>query len=256
MNFYQVGYRDPNSSNNDWADKEFLKYHQSQWNKSKYSTGEFIEFISNELSASKNILDLGCGAGAAVAQISRNYPDCNFIGIDHSVELIEIARKQVRVKEINNLQFYEGNILNLRDLQFEADGVICIQTISWLNDFRELFSEIIRGVQPKWIAISGLFYEGNITAKIEILEHERQTKTFFNVYSLPEISRFINPLGYKIQSYQPFELKIDLPKPENINVMQTYTEHIVSDGEHRRIQISGPLLINSGFLKLIPITEI
>lgn len=250
VNYFSESYHNPNSSNHNWSDKEFLEYHENQWKKSKHSTSKFTEFLSKELSLSKKVLDLGCGAGAALVQISRQNLDCKFIGIDHSKELIDIAKRQTARLGILNVEFLEGNILNLDKQQDMVDGVTCVQTISWMDDFRNLVFEIIDKIQPKWIALSGLFYRGDISARIEILEHERKTKTYFNVYALPEISRFIAPLGFKIESYQPFDLNVDLPKPENINIMQTYTERLVSNRGESRIQISGPLLINSGFLKL------
>jgi ubiquinone/menaquinone biosynthesis C-methylase UbiE len=228
-----------------------LKYHEDQWENPKTSTSALLQFLNLELASATSVLDLGCGAGAAISQIARGFPNCKFVGIDHSARLIEVASENAKLRAINNVEFIKGDILNLEVRNSDVDGVTCIQTISWLEDFRPLIREIVAQVQPSWIALTGLFYQGNITAKVEIIEHERGTNTFFNVYALPEIGRFVGPLGYKISSYQPFEMDFDLPKPKDFDVMQTYTETVVSDYQTKRIQLSGPLLINSGFLKLV-----
>ena len=244
-------YLDPNLTKSNWIDKEFIKYHEGQWENPKRSTAALLKFIEIELSKSREVIDLACGAGAATAQIANEFPQCNFAGIDHSEVLIEKANEQVKNRRLTNLEFIHGDVLNLHQPKDQVDGVICIQTVSWLDDFKPLLSEIATKIRPTWIAITGLFYPGNITAKIRILEHERETNTYFNVYAIPEMAKFIQDFGYEIQSYQPFEIDSDLPKPNSINVMQTYTERIESEQGWKRIQISGPILINSGFLKFI-----
>jgi SAM-dependent methyltransferase len=251
MNQDFTEYLDPNSSNPNWVDKNFLKYHEGQWENPKFSTVALLKFLDSELSASRKIVDLACGAGAATAHIATQHPHCTFLGIDHSPKLIETAKREIKSRGMQNLEFFEGDILNLDQNFGTVDGVTCIQTVSWMADFRPLVSELITKISPTWFAITGLFYPGNITARVEISEHDRGTKTFFNVYALPEIANFVDSYGFEIQGYEPFEINSDLPKPDDINIMQTYTERIENKQGLKRIQISGPILINSGFLKLV-----
>jgi hypothetical protein len=58
------------------------------------------------------------------------------------------------------------------------------------------------------------------------------------------IEQFLADRGYRDFRYTPFEIDIDLPKPQK-KVMGTYTEKL-ADG--RRLQISGPLLMTWHFI--------
>jgi len=89
-----------------------------------------------------------------------------------------------------------------------------------------------------------------VDAKIEIISYKNpQDKNSFrtisyNTYSLPRIENFFFERGYKIFKYCPFEIDIDLPKPDDL-YMQTYTKKLI-DG--KRLQLSGPILMNWYFI--------
>jgi hypothetical protein len=114
----------------------------------------------------------------------------------------------------------------------------------------EPMTSIFTSIKPRWIALSSLFYEGDITATIVINEHQRSRKTFYNVYSIPELNRLAKQHGYFISNYEKFDIDVDLPKPTDIDFMSTYTERLMDVESIRRIQISGPLLMNWYFIML------
>lgn len=68
--------------------------------------------------------------------------------------------------------------------------------------------------------------------------------SYYNTYSLPRIKEFLAQKGYRTFKYIPFEIDVDLPKPEHTH-MQTYTETLQNG---KRLQISGPLLMNWYFI--------
>ena len=83
---------DPNSGGTSWIDPQSMDYHMKQWREPKESTKAFLEYFSNELSLSKSILDLGAGAGAATSYLAKRNLRTEFKGVDHSNELINIAK--------------------------------------------------------------------------------------------------------------------------------------------------------------------
>ena len=116
-----------------------------------------------------------------------------------------------------------------------------------MPDYEAPLFEIFNKIQPEFIGLTSLFYEGDITCRIEVVEHARNNlKHFYNVYSLPSISRFCEINNYKLSKYLPFEIDIDIDKPKDLNLMSTYTEKIYTKDEkyNKRIQLSGPLLMN------------
>ena len=149
-----------------------------------------------------------------------------------------------------NLAFEVGDWFALNRKWKGADGVISLQTLSWLSEMREPMVQIFEVIKPNWIGISSLFYEGDISCKVEVYEHSRSRKTYYNVYSLKELDRLANDYGYSVVKFSRFDIGIDLPKPKNIDVMGTFTERVLENSDSRRLQISGPLLMNWYFVLL------
>ncbi len=241
MNNYERGFAS-------WSDPLSLQYHTKQWAEQKESTKNFNKFFQNELKNSTRVIDLGAGAGAATYFLSQNHPKTHFIGVDQSEKLIDIANGMQIAKEAANLRFEVGNWFDLRHPQDSIDGVVSLQTLSWLPELEAPMSQIFLKIKPKWIGLSSLFYDGGITCKIEVHEHIRERKTFYNVYSLKELNRFANSFGYEVTRSKKFNLEIDLPKPKNLDLMGTYTERVQRKIGFERLQISGPLLLNWKFV--------
>jgi 2-polyprenyl-3-methyl-5-hydroxy-6-metoxy-1,4-benzoquinol methylase len=185
-------------------------------------------------------LDLGCGGGAATYEISKNFPTAHFHGVDRDPHLIDEAKTRSNILQATNLTFGVDDIYHLKQPNHEA--VISLQTLSWLPDYEEPMTEIALKICPKWIALTSLFYEGEITAITTIHEHLRNRSVNYNTYSLPRFSRFCESLGYKLAIAQPFILPFDLDRPSDAHSMGTYT---ITEGKRfQRIQISGPLIMN------------
>jgi ubiquinone/menaquinone biosynthesis C-methylase UbiE len=188
--------------------------------------------------------------------LAQNHPKTSFIGVDQSEELIAIANGIQITKEAANLRFEVGNWFDLKHPPESTDGVVSLQTLSWLPEMEIPMSQIFLTIKPKWIGISSLFYDGDITCKIEVYEHIRNRKTFYNVYSLRELNRFANSFGYEVTLSKKFNLEIDLPKPNNIDLMGTYTERVQRKIGYERLQISGPLLMNWRFVLISRIKNV
>ena len=223
-----------------WSDPMSLKYHNKQWGEPKASTLDFIRLLHPLLSKSKKVLDVGCGSGAATYEISKSYSQTKFCGIDSDLVLIDLANLHIKSLPAPNLTFKVGDMF---DLDSEtADGVISLQTLSWLSGYEKPISEIAMKISPAWIGLTGLFYPGEISATTIIHEHLRNRSINYNTYSLPRFSEYCDSLGYRISLATPFLFPFDLPPPANENFMQTYTLKSIEKSE--RIQISGPMLMN------------
>ena len=232
-------------------DEGELQYHVSQWNDPKRSTVFFEEFTRPLMKDARRVIDLGCGAGAATSYLASKNNNTHFIGIDCSNELIQIATKLSKESVCTNISFQVDDWFNLQELK-DVDGVISLQSLSWLPEFENPLRIIFKRIQPKWIALSSLFYDGDISCKIEVEERSRNKKCFYNVYSLPVINRFSESYGYRIKIARPFRIDIDIPEPSDKDVMGTYTV-LTTGADNRkveRLQISGPLLMNWQFVRI------
>lgn len=230
-----------------WADEASLEYHIKQYAQVKESTKSFLNFIqkNTDTNTNRRIVDLGCGAGAATNFISSKLEDSLTIGIDSSLDLILIAKKN----KSQNIEFQVGDLLDLPHLDF-IDGVYSIHTLMCLPEFEKPLEEVLLKFQPNWFAISSLFYPGEISATTVLTENIKNRSVFYNTYSIPEIDRFIRKFGYTVSAVEYFEIPFDILPSDNLDALGTYTVNVVQDGKNERLQISGPMLMNWYFLMI------
>ena len=160
-----------------------------------------------------------------------------------------IKRGNLKIKESGqvNLRLKQGDWFNLKKHK-NIDGVISLQTLSWLPEWEKPIDEILNKLKPNWICLTSLFHEGDISIKSEVFEHSTNKVYYYNTYSIPSIKRFVKKFGYSVEKYEPFEIDIDIPKPSQLNRMSTYT---ILTKENKRLQISGPLLMNWFYLMIV-----
>lgn len=228
-------------------------YHDRQFTSPYQSTIGFCDWLVEigALGASDRICDLGCGKGANLYYMAKRFPGCEFVGMDIDEQLIRDGRDFLSRASVPNCQLSVGDLHNVGSHfnRGEFDGIISLQTLSWLPDYKEAVDAIV-SLSPKWIALTSLFFDGPVEAKTVITEFdlakegEPKLSLFYNTYSLPMVRKFLSDRGYTQFKQLRFEIPIDLPRNTD-GKMQTYTE-TTSDG--RRLQVSGPLLMNWYFI--------
>ena len=239
----------------EWTKNYNDDYFNRQFKTPYRSTIKFCDWLEHLGVLSKqskcNIMDIGTGKGANLYYMNQRFSNCQFLGLDINNDFIREGNALFEKENIGNCKLEYGDLYNL-DLEKHVnkfEGIISYQTLSWLPEYENALNEMIK-LNPNWIALTSLFYDGLVDCKIEIQEfnnpqEKNSFKTaFYNVYSLPRIEYFLFEKGYKVFKHCPFEIDIDLSKPEHSH-MQTYTQKLI-DG--KRLQISGPLLMNWFFI--------
>jgi SAM-dependent methyltransferase len=231
----------------EWIEKVDFQYHERQFERPYRSTVIFCDWLEQigyiRKDSCLRILDLGSGAGANIYYMSKRYPNSIFIGVDINYDLVMKGNEFFEKNAIKNCSLEQGDIYNLDKRYIGAfDGIISFQTLSWLPEFKEPIISMTK-LNPKWIALTSLFYDGPLSCTIEVQDYDSNLqpcmKSFYNVYSLPVVRKFLSELGYCKFKFTPFEIDIDLPKPDSKG-RGTFTEKLQSG---RRLQISGPLLM-------------
>ena len=231
-----------------------IEYHKKQFQETYRSTIAFCEWLdSYELFNSKNkinIADIGAGAGSNLYYMSKKYSNLNLTGIELNRKLISIGNEFFNDNNINNCILQYGDLYNIDKSNINAyNGIVSYQTLSWLPEYKIPLKKIAT-LNPDWIAISSLFYNGEVDLRIEIKDYSRPGNSnpykegFYNIYPLPHVKNYFKKLGYSKFEYLRFDIDIDLPKPQSKG-MATYTE-MLKNG--RRIQISGGILMNWYFV--------
>lgn len=233
----------------EWLDKSQINtdYHERQFREPYRSTVAFCNWLESEgllgRDSQVRILDLCAGAGANMAYMSGRYPGASFVGVDLNGDLVNQGNEFFERNGIRNCRLEVGNIYDLdRGYTSRFDGILSFQTLLVLPEFRAPL-QAMADLDPGWIAVTSLFYDGQVSCAIEATEYDNELNphrtSHYNVYSLPVVRKFLKENGYPGFSFTPFEIDIDLPKPTK-QLMSTYTEKV---GQGQRLQISGPLLM-------------
>jgi SAM-dependent methyltransferase len=225
------------------------KYHEMQWNTPKISTLKFIEFVSNTVDPGSTILDLGTGAGGALNLIASRFPLTKFVGVDREISLIDFAKRR---GQLENCTYEVSDIKNISNNWGAVDGIISLQTLSWLSGYEETLSNTINVFNPGWIAISSLFYDGEIESLSQVTEFNSGRVSCYNTYSIPKLDRWLRGFGWRVASKLVFSLGQEIDRPLDLDTMSTYS---VRSTQGEEFQISGPLLMNWYFLMLTPIPQ-
>ncbi|MBT2214747.1 methyltransferase domain-containing protein [Virgibacillus dakarensis] len=127
------------------------------WN--KHSTGmwdsgsrkNIIPFIQKHLNEMSSILDIGCGDGYGSYKLLQS--GYNVTGMDLSSEMIQRAKVRVPANEIN---FLQGNVMNLPFKDQHFDGVMAINILEWTEIPAKALSELKRVVKMDGLLCIGL----------------------------------------------------------------------------------------------------
>ena len=232
--------------NRDYFDRQFVEPYRS--------TVSFCDWLEKsgtiDSASTVEILDVGTGKGANIYYMANRFKAAKFTGIDINPEFVKEGNeilKKLNVADRSNLEV--ADIYNFDpNYKNRFNGIVSYQTLSWLPDFKEPLISM-SSLDADWIALTSLFYDGDVNCKIELEEYnhsinEKPKKTFYNIYSLRLIEKLFKDLGYARLSFTPFEIDVDIPKPDH-KIMGTYTERLANG---KRIQLSGPLLMNWYFI--------
>lgn len=236
----------------EWLHGVNLQYHDRQFQEPYRSTVAFCDWLEGlgflQKNSRLNILDLACGQGANIYYMGKRFPHSTFTGVDLNQDIVLRGNQFLHQGGVTNGCLEQGDLYRLDHKYVSAfDGIVSFQTLSWLPDFRQPL-KAMSGLHAKWMALTSLFYDGPLSCTVQVQDYDAALRpcmeSYYNVYSLPVVRKYLAELGYSEIRSAPFEIDIDLPKPVHQG-KGTYTEKL-QDGH--RLQISGPLLMPWHFI--------
>ena len=218
-----------------------------------YSTIALENFLArnNCWKANTNVLDVGTGMGAALHYFRNANPEVRFVGSDHNEEAVAIAQTLAHERGVSGIKFETADWTNLPDSYLNRfDGIVSIHALCCFKRFEVALDPLI-ALNPRWIAINSLFYDGPLDVLIHIREHNKpelhddNPDGDFNIFSLPKIREHTAKHGYKLSS-EPFYPQDVIP-PKQDRSRGTFT---MSTELHERTQFSGPVYLPWHFVLL------
>lgn len=90
----------------------------------------------------KTIVDLGCATGTACKLLARRFRGASVIGIDHSAEMLQVARDKKAWR--SKCSFIEADAAALPLADQSVDMVFCNQLLPWIDDVPAMLAEVNR----------------------------------------------------------------------------------------------------------------
>lgn len=229
-----------------WTEKTILQWHRRQYDRPYRRTVAFEKFLNENVNMdNQEILDIACGGGGVTSYIAQLHKSSQFTGIDINVELFKLHQGLDE-----NIRFEYGDIYNLNNAYINKfQGIICFQTLSWLPECKRPLEQMCK-LNPEWMAFTSLFYDGKINYTISLENHERPThdsdysQVYYNIYSVPLIVELLSGYGYNKVYYHPYEIDIDINKPEHKD-LGFYT---VKTENGKRLGFNTCLYLPEGFI--------
>jgi SAM-dependent methyltransferase len=219
-------------------------WHTDQYAEPKRSTLALRAFTVRTLGATARrpllALDAGCGAGANMAHLAAALPEAHWTGVDLDPENVAAGRRQLPAERFT---VERGDIHRLAETYGPKRFDVCfsIMVLSWIEDYERALSEMLT-VTKGWVFLLNLFAQTDVDAFVNIVgRHAGPQQGYdehYNVYSLPRFEAFAREHGARELIAEPFDIDVDLPKPDAARGMGTWTERLESG---RRLQFSGPL---------------
>jgi 2-polyprenyl-3-methyl-5-hydroxy-6-metoxy-1,4-benzoquinol methylase len=131
-------HRETAASYDETVTNEFRIYHRSVLH-------PFLDDMAHRHPRAK-VLDVGCGTGVVTLALAERHFDVQ--GIDHSPEMLELARAKARDKGLANVALEIGDAANLRFPDASFRGVTCQGMLHHLPAIRPALAELARVLEP------------------------------------------------------------------------------------------------------------
>lgn len=151
--------------------------HYKKNSKSQYSLAHNL-LKDLTISSGASILDIGCGHGHIIAELSKIALYGRSVGIDPSPSMISLATETFPYSEFNNLEFYQ---CKAEEMEFPAESfdlIICTNAFMWIRDPNKALKLISKFLKPGGQFI--LFSYSKETPYVQLFEHVLEQ-------SLPEL---------------------------------------------------------------------
>jgi ubiquinone/menaquinone biosynthesis C-methylase UbiE len=163
------------------------------------------------------VLELACGPANQLSRMAQLNPEAQFIGLDASEAMLNIARDSLSRDGITNVKLMHGNMSSLTDIDdLSVDCVICTMSLHHLPDLSSLadtFSEIRRVLKTGgglYIADFGRLKRRSTQRFFAYDRSEEQSSRFTTDYleslaaafSVEELRNATNLLGLELKVYE------------------------------------------------------
>lgn len=103
---------------------------------------------SLNITESSSVLDVGCGHGNIIAEISRKAPKGKSIGLDASLSMIQLAKEQFQKSRFPNLDFQNAKAEEMDFKENSFDAIVCFSCLLWVREPKKALDLMCKFLKP------------------------------------------------------------------------------------------------------------
>jgi len=130
------------SSNVDLDALYYQSHSQPQFERAQ----ELLKLLT--LDEHSSVLDVGCGHGHILAEISQRSPKGKSIGIDASADMIRLAKEKFQKSKFPNLEFKQEKAEEMDFAENTFDAVICFSCLLWVREPKKALKLMCKCLKP------------------------------------------------------------------------------------------------------------
>lgn len=134
-----------------WEDPKCALMSEEDFSKAQEQLTDEICTLA-DVQDGESVLDVGCGFGGTLLQLSERGEDLNLTGVNIDRKQLTYANQLTKSKEKHNITFIEGNACELPFKDNYFDKVLAVECIFHFPSRETFFKEVKRVLKP-----SGLF---------------------------------------------------------------------------------------------------
>lgn len=171
----------------------FNRHTETGLNKNGYWRHDYLNTIRLFLNfGSRNVVDIGCGNGAFIAEFHKRYPSAAISGLDYSGEMVRCSQERNPFAKVT-----EGDAENMPFEDQSFDGVSCHMSIHHYPHPESALHEMHRILKP-----DGLVVINDLTGPRWLLNLMNWSFQTWNtgdhqVYSVEEMKDMLAAAGFK-----------------------------------------------------------
>jgi predicted TPR repeat methyltransferase len=193
-----------------YSNNEYLRMHPT-WDAGEalLKAGWIREMIEKHKLRMREVVEVGCGSGGILAELSRQYPYSYFKGYDISAQAIALARKHEHAR----LEFLEADFVSWQS--DVADLLLLVDVLEHIPDYYGLL-ESLRPRASHFMFHIPLDLSCRSLLKPQLMLQERERSGHIHYFSKEMVLWMLEDAGFEIVDWQYTKPLCDLEKPRGL----------------------------------------
>jgi len=194
------------------------------------------EVISEHPNSNPTVLDIGCSTGNLLLHLRNLIPDANYIGGDLAESSLEVCRNN---SDLKGIEFEQLDITRLPYSQYD---IVIVNAVFYMLDHMQ-YEQALKSIGQA-LNLGGYmivydfahpFEHQNLVINETSLMHPNGLRLCFRPMKF--IAEKMLVAGFEKPNFKPFEIPIELPKPDYDQEVVTYT----TESDEGRLMFRGTL---------------